>query len=760
MGKRQNILLERVSIMANKKMKTAVKSVKKQRTKKALKRTKVQSMENKKGVLFSIRAKIFLCFLVPILFLILVGVFSYKKAAAGMYDTFRDSNEQTINMANQYLDVSNSFIEAEALKYAFQSDLGKYMIGLYETDAVQRKTVINSVGSSIRASQAGNDFISNIHIVTEEDVQMLSTKAGGTVMGIYKDYKNEMLGYSDNGKKIPEWVDYHNTLDDTLGLKQSDYIMAYQTTPQSGKGFIVIDVKASAIQQFLDSLDMGDGSIIGFVTQSGREIISEKLPDGQESTRADGETVFYGQDFFNNLEDQQTTKEVSINGKSYLFFYSRMERTNAAVCALVPMEIVNGQADDIRNVTIAVVLIACVVAVLIGIIISTGIQKNMKRISGRLEEVAEPRSRGLGDVYKRQGIQKNMKRISGRLEEVAEGNLTTKVSVKGHDEFNNLAVVANHMINNNKKLVQKVSGATDTLESSAQEVRQASNVMKDYSVNIIQAIDEINDGITKQSEHAEECVRKTDTLSEEIQNVSSIAGQVEGLVSEAENMINHGMQMVQTLGERATKTTDVTIKVETSIEELKKESEIINEFVETITDISEQTNLLSLNASIEAARAGEAGRGFAVVAEEIRKLADHSAEAAGEIQNNVTHITDQTVNSVENAKQARDMVALQTEAVQEVVGVFDDMNQCMQKLFDALKEIVSSTEQADKEREDTLAAVKNISDIIAETAEGTKLVQSVAAKLQENVDTMNQTAQSLGDNMNDLKSEISVFKTE
>lgn len=715
--------------MANKNKKSPVKGVRSQRSKKVPKQTMVQKKEQKKGVLFSIRAKIFLCFLVPILFLILVGVFSYKKAAAGMYDTFRDSNEQTINMANQYIDVSNSFIEAEALKYAFQSDLGKYMIGLYETDSTQKKSIINSVGSSIRASQAGNEFISNIHIVTIEDIQMLSTRAGGTAMGIYKEYKDEMLGYSDNEKKLPEWVDYHKTLDETLGLKQSDYIMAYQTTPQSGKGFIVIDIKASAIQEFLDSLDMGEGSIIGFVTKSGREIISEKLPEGQESTRADGETVFYGQDFFNNIEDQQTTKEVSINGKSYLFFYSRMERTNAAVCALVPMEIVNGQADEIRNVTIAVVVIACIVAVMIGIIISTGIQKNMIRISGRLEEVAE-------------------------------GNLTTKVSVKGHDEFNNLAVVANNMINNNKKLVQKVSGATDTLESSAQEVRQASDVMKDYSANIIQAIDEINDGITKQSEHAEECVRKTDTLSEEIQNVSSIVGQVEKLVSEAESMISHGMEMVQMLGERATKTTDVTIKVETSIEELKKESEIINEFVETITDISEQTNLLSLNASIEAARAGEAGRGFAVVAEEIRKLADHSAEAAGEIQNNVAHISDQTVNSVENAKQARDMVALQTEAVQEVVGVFDDMNQCMQKLFDGLKEIVSSTEQADKEREDTLAAVKNISDIIAETAEGTKLVQSVAAKLQENVDTMNQTAQSLGDNMNDLKSEISVFKTE
>ena len=109
---------------------------------------------------------------------------------------------------------------------------------------------------------------------------------------------------------------------------------------------------------------------------------------------------------------------------------------------------------------------------------------------------------------------------------------------------------------------------------------------------------------------------------------------------------------------------------------------------------------------------------------------------------------------------SRDMVALQTEAVQEVVGVFRWYEPMHAETVWCVKRNRIQYRAGDKEREDTLAAVKNISDIIAETAEGTKLVQSVAAKLQENVDTMNQTAQSLGDNMNDLKSEISVFKTE
>ena len=197
----------------------------------------------------------------------------------------------------------------------------------------------------------------------------------------------------------------------------------------------------------------------------------------------------------------------------------------------------------------------------------------------------------------------------------------------------------------------------------------------------------------------------------------------------------------------------------TSIEQLSQETENISVFAETIAGISKQTNLLSLNASIEAARAGEAGRGFAVVAEEIRKLADDSAKAAGEISNNVQHINTRTIDSVQSAKQAEEMVALQGDAVQEVVQVFAGMRDQMQELVSGLQEIVASTEQADKERAETLDAVQNISQIIAETAENAEIVHQTSEKLMENVENLNCTADALGGNMNELKTEIAMFKT-
>lgn len=686
----------------------------------------------KKLRLTSLQNKIVVCFTVPILFMILVGIIAYRKASTGMSEQFLDSTEQTMNMTVSYMDAINSFVEGEALKYAFDADLNRYFSGVYEKDgyAVDRKNLISNQKTNMLSSQSGNEFISNIHIIPSEELTLISTTNSETTKGFFAAYQQE-VSEQGNGDRGQVWTDWHHVLDSNMKLAEMRYIMAYQIQSKNNKAMIVVDIKQEPVKELLQDLILGEGSIAAFVTPNGREIITEYLEEGQESAFAQDEAVLYNEPFFQECIQSGESighREVDFRGGEYLFVYGIVEDSGATICMLVPSAMVTGQADQIKWITFAMVLISILVAGFIGITITVSIRSNMKRISTGLEQVAE-------------------------------GNLTGSVKVSGRDEFGDLAQSANHMIQNNKKLVSKVHDATGQLELSAEEVKSASEVISDYSLDITQAITEINQGMSRQSVHAQECVDKTGLLSDDMQEVSQVVEKVETLVRETDTMIHKGMEIIELLGRRAQETTDITNQVGNSIEQLSQETESISAFAETITGISKQTNLLSLNASIEAARAGEAGKGFAVVAEEIRKLADDSAKAAGEISNHVQHISSRTMDSVQSAKQAEDMVALQGDSVQEVIQVFADMRDRMQELVGGLQDIVASTEQADKERAETLAAVQNISQIIAETAGNAEIVSQTSEKLMKSVDNLSHTADALGGNMNELKTEIAMFKT-
>ena len=689
-----------------------------------------QKKSGKSSKLLSIRNKIVVCFLVPIVFMVIIGVSAYQKSAEGLSEKFTDSTLQTMRMATENLNMSCDFIRSEGLKYAYDDDLRKYFLGMFEDNPVDKLNFLTSTKSNLLSVQTSNPFISHMHIIPKKGVNLLSTKLSSGVDGFLDEYKEDVAS-GEGRRSIPQWIDSHSVLDEKVTETEKDYIMAFEMMSQSNNACVVIDIKPSAITDFMEEIDIGDGSIIGFVTPGGRELVVENVEEGKESVLPEEGNVFSGQEYYTAVMDEAVadagTAEVDFQGEKYLFIYSHSADIGFTTCALVPMRVVTSQATEIRNMTIGLVILACVIVVIVGIFITAGIENNMRRIS-----------RKFGDV--------------------AKGDLTVTVSAKGHDEFQDLAGSATNMITNTKKLVNQVSNATGELEVSAQNVGQASELIHEYSQDITRAIGEINEGMEEQSRHAQECVEKTDILSNEIQEVSHVVERVEKLVGETEGMINKGMGIVQVLGDRAGETTQMTVKVSESIESLRKESEIINSFVATITEITEQTNLLSLNASIEAARAGEAGRGFAVVAEEIRKLADDSAKAAGEIRNNVANITAQTQNSVESASQAKAMVELQTKAVEEVIAVFREMQERMGQLIEGLKDIVVSTEKADGERSAAVAAVKNISDIIEETAGSAETVNDVANKLLNHVEKLSTTASVLDENMEGLKNEISVFK--
>ncbi|MCR4851262.1 MAG: methyl-accepting chemotaxis protein [Lachnospiraceae bacterium] len=690
------------------------------------KAAKTPKVSNGKVGLLNIRNKIFLCFVLPIICMILVGYVSFRLASDGMSDKFLQSSAQTINMAMQYMDLTSKGIEQEAARYQFDANIESYILGMPGKSKVEKANFFSDERVVFMSSQSANSAIANIHVIPKSITDIISTVTPDKKPGIYDEYLEELLSvYGDKGS-IPKWTTQHTMIDEYLGLSANDYFLSYQIPTSKQMSYIIIDVKPEALQGILENMNFGTGSFVGLITEDGKEIAMECGKEGM----IDG--MFASESFFTSAQSSEALSgdsSVNYKGSNYLFLYQKSELNGITICALIPADTVTKQAESIKTITLVMVIIAAVFSFAVGMIITGGIQRNMKRISKKLDEVAK-------------------------------GNLSVTVDAKGSDEFQNLARSASNMVVNNRKLVLKLSGTADELQGSAKNVNDASEDIRTSSEEITQAISEISRGVEKQSEHALECVNITNTLSEKIGNIIADVSTIHDKITEAEDLIGRGTNMVGNLSEGAREASDKTEDVGRNISLLSEEANNISEFVHRIAEIAHKTNMLSLNASIEAARAGEAGRGFAVVAEQIRDLADSSAAASNEISNKIDIINDRTRESVDAANNASSMVLSQQQLVDDVTNVFDSIKAKMQELLEALDKISDSASDADIQRKETVDAVDNISSIIEETAASSSLVMNMTDSLKSSVDRLGQTADSLDENMSGLKKEISAFSVE
>ena len=713
-----------------KKVKNKEKVVKEKKVKEKVVKEKVVKAKKQSGKvgLFNIRNKIFACFILPIIFMIIVGVTSYEKAVEGMSSKFRDTSAQTVNMGVEYMDVVCSNIQTVASGYISDADFESYVVGMPGQDKLAKAQYYSHERVNLMAAQMTNPFINNIHLVTKPIVHNMSTATADKIDGIFEEYKADIAAITGNEKSLPRWITSHPLLDETFGLKPAETFLTYQVLDKSTLACIIVDINKNQMGSILSNIDFGAGSYVGIITEDGKELA---LQCGTEEL-LDGTGVFTGESFYSSAaasEDIVTILDVSYKNQGYLFIAQKSELNGLMLCALIPSATITGQAESIKTTTFALVIIAAIIAFAIGTVIANGIQKNMKSISKKLDEVAK-------------------------------GDLTVSVEAKGNDEFQGLARSATNMVSNNKNLVLRLNGTASELENSAQSVNAASGDISTYSNQITQAIDEISVGMDKQSEHATECVEITNGLSEKIGVIIKEIGMMEQLISDTEELIGEGTDIVDRLNDRAEQTSNITSEVAVSIDKLKDEADSIAGFVDTINSIANKTNLLSLNASIEAARAGDAGRGFAVVAEEIRVLADNSKGATVEIENKIKDISAQTDESVSSVTNAEHMVSLSKEAANEVNVIFGRIREHMNKLAGALNAISDSATDADNERKQTVDAVDNISAIIQQTAANSSLVKDMAENLLTSVDRLGETADNLDNNMNGLKTEIASFTVE
>ncbi len=681
------------------------------------KQVKPQESKKLKG---GIVAQISIAFVIPILFVVIIGTLSYMQAEKGLREKYEEAALTTIKMTNQYVDLGLKLAESEALKYAYDTSMNEYYMGLYEKNNAKKSQAINTMKSGMKSTKNTNAFISEIHIVTKSDVTMQTTKQinKGTGAGFYEDMSDEIeQNYGSNINSA--WLNYHALLDERLEITQDDYILSYYCTSTNSTAGIVVDVSKETIANAISSMNMGTGNTVGFITSQGREIVSG------ENTNFTLVNKDYYTNFLNSDATDITTY-INEGGRKYLLLASKSSIADSIIYAVVPKDVVVEKANDIRTITILLVVLSCIIAIIIATIISLRINHRMTVIS--------------------QGLNR-----------ASQGDLTTVVSVKGNDEFTSIGQSITRMIEHMHTLVHDSKENVTHVAETVEEVKNTSNIVNNHSGNINRVIEQINVDMCEQKESADQCQQKMDTLSDEIKTMVKEIEKIETFAVSSHEMIKNGVNQMNFLSTSSDSTSQITEKVIDNINELSSKTKAIEEFIDIINGISAQTNLLSLNASIEAARAGSAGRGFSVGAEEIRQLGEDSLHDAIQIQATVTKIQTQVKETSENAKTAEEIVNEQGTTVNAMNEIFEKMSLGMTELLTSVDQISKNVEQVDSDRHSTKNAVTRITEVINNTSSSASTVGVLANELLTNVEMMNSISDELMNHTNDLKEEMEHF---
>lgn len=679
-------------------------------------------------VRFGILPKLILGFIIPVVFIVILGVISYSKASDGLVTNYEQATGNTIAMATSYLDYVTESVDALSIGYTEDNDTAYFTRGLVYTDKQERLSFVMASNNALLQKAGLEKFIENIHIISREDIPVLTSDMEN-MNGFYDELKDSI-----EGQRLKEaveefyWIGSHPLIDDKIGLDKEDYSLSLIRSFKTGDACVVIDISSGEVLSFLKDLELGENSIVGLITQDGKEILYKN--DGSETGTVEEGFRITEQDYYSwsvDSEEDFNEKYVEYNKQDYLYMYSKIGDTGMMLCGLVPKSSFMEQAGEIRATTFIIVVIASILAVTIGLFIAGGIGKSMKKINRKLQQISS-------------------------------GDLTVQVSVHRKDEFALLASNIMDMLGNMRSLIQKVSHVSNLVTASADHVLQASKTIAVSNNNITQAVEEIGSGIEGQAEDSQNCLVQMDELSRKISVVYTNLNEIEGLTEDMKGLISNGIDTMEKLMKQSDATNEITKHVVENIAALESKTKSISDIIQVINDIADQTNLLSLNASIEAARAGDAGKGFAVVASEIRNLANKSMTSANQIKHVIDEIMKQTADTVKTAKEAEHVVSRQNEAVDHTTLAFRNMNTGVERLIENLAVIGTNMKNMEDAREGTLTAVENISAISEETLATSNTIENTVHEQSKSVSTLDEAAQEMGTNVGGLRDAINIFK--
>ena len=362
-----------------------------------------------------IRFKLITSFLIPVLFIIILGVVSYQKASTQIIASYETSADQTIDMINQYLTLVFDTVQSNYKSYLNEDSLLQFFKGLMDGDNVKHAFVPKDYRDKFSHAVTTDALVSNIYFLSDTQQSIVTSQAAEEkLLTAYiqthqgEMVKNDQYKFYLFGNQCP--------VDGQLSMDSGKYGARLARYVNNAGAIMIVDIDRNVIDDALSSLDAGPGSIVGFLTCDGGEYLSSL------SEEAEG-PVFAGKPYVEEAFAGEEGNGFSyVEDNKYLFLYSRLEGRDALICALVPRETIIGQTVDIQRFSMALVVLASLIAVLLGSMLA-------RQYGGAIYDMIH------------------------KLKKISEGDLTVEVKTRRKDEFKLLAEGVTDMATHMKTLV-------------------------------------------------------------------------------------------------------------------------------------------------------------------------------------------------------------------------------------------------------------------------------------------------------------------